>query len=120
MQCLHIFVCCMKDYLKLPLRENPDHFVLHVGKNDLDSDQSPDLIAKSIVDVASSLKTDNHDVTISNIITLNDLNERNFLFSDHSKNFKSQHLSGSKLHLNRRGTHILQNTFTKVLSSIFS
>ena len=65
-------VRCMKDYLKPSLRENPDHFVLHVGANDLDSDQSPDLIAKSIVDVVSSLKTDKHDVTISSIITRND------------------------------------------------
>ena len=85
MQCLHTFVRCMKACLKLPLGENPDHFVLHVDKNDLDSDQSPDLIAKSIADVPSSLKTDNHDVTISNIITLNDLNKIIFLFIDHSK-----------------------------------
>ena len=129
-------VRCMKDYLKSYLRENPDHLVLHVITNDLDSDRSPDLIAKSIVDVASSLKTDKHDVTISNIITRNDhfmakaneVNkcltelcfERNFLLIDHSKSLKSQHLNGSKLHLNRRGTPILQNTFTKVLSSIFS
>ena len=56
----------MKDYLK------PDYFVLHVGTNDLDSDRSPDLIAKSIVNVASSLKSDKHDVTILNIITRND------------------------------------------------
>ena len=62
----------MKDYLKPSLRENPDNFVLHVGTNDLDSDQSPDLIGKSIVDVASSLKTDQHDVTISSIVTRND------------------------------------------------
>ena len=57
-------VRCMKDYLKPSLRENPDHFVLHVGTDDLDSDRSPDLIAKSIVNVASSLKTDKHEVTI--------------------------------------------------------
>ena len=97
---------------------------------------SPDLIAKSIVDVVSSLKSDKHDVTISKIITRNDrfmakaneVNkcltelcfERNFLLIDHSKTLKPQHLNGSKLHLNRRGTPILQNTFTKVLSSIFS
>ena len=127
---------CMKDYLKPPLRQNPDHFVLHVGTNDLESDRSPDLIAKSIVDVAPSLKSDNHDVTISNIITRNDrfmaeANEvnkcltelcfkRNFLLIGHSKTLKSQHLNGRKLHLNRRGTPILQNTFTKVLSNIFS
>ena len=94
----------MRDYLKSFLRENPDHFVLHVGTNDLDFDQLPDLIAKSIVDVASSLKTDKHDVTISNIITRNDcfmakankVNkyltklcfERKFLLIDHSKNLK--------------------------------
>ena len=116
-------VRCMKDYLKPSLRENPDHFVLHVGTNDLDSDRSLDLIEKSIVDVASSLKTDKCDVTISNIIIQNDcfmakaneVNksltelcfERNFLLIDHSKTLKLQLLNGSKLHLNRRGTPML-------------
>ena len=128
-------VRCMKDHLKPSLRENPDHFVLHVSINDLDYYRLPDLIPKSIVNVASSLKTDKHDVTISNIITRNDrfmekaneVNkylpelcfERSFLLIDHSKTIKYQHFNGSKLHLNRRSTPILQNTFTKVLSSIF-
>ena len=95
---------CMKDYLKPFSRENSDHFVLHGGTNDLDSDWSPDLIAKSIVDFASSLKTGKLDVTISSIITQNDrfmakaneVNkcltevcfERNFLLIDHSKTLK--------------------------------
>ena len=94
----------MKDYLKPSLRENPDHFVLRVGTNDLDSDRSPDLIAKSIVDVAPSLKTDKHDVTISDITRnerfmakANEVNkcltelcfERNILLIDHSKTLKS-------------------------------
>ena len=129
-------VRCMKNYLKPSLRENPDHFVLFVGTNDRDSDRSPNLIAKSILDVASRLKTGKHDVNISNIIRRNDrfmakANEvnrclielclqRKFLLIDHSKTLKSQHFNGSKLHLNRRGTPILQNNFTKVLSSIFS
>ena len=60
-------VHCTKDYLKPSLRKNTDHFFLYVGTNDLDSDRSPDLITKTIVNVASSLKTDKHDVTISNI-----------------------------------------------------
>ena len=64
-------VRCMKDHLKPSLRENPDHFVLHVCTNDLDSDRSLDLIAKSKVDVGSSLKINKHDVTISHI-TRND------------------------------------------------
>ena len=61
----------MKNYLKLSSRENPDSFALYIGTNDLDSDRSPDLIAKSIVDVVSSLKTIKHDVTILNIIKRN-------------------------------------------------
>ena len=51
-------VRCMKDYLKPSLRQNPDHVVLHVGTNDLDSDKDPELIAKSIVDLASTVKKD--------------------------------------------------------------
>ena len=49
-------VRCMKDHIKPTLREKPDHIVFHVGTNDLVSDRPPDLIAKSIVDVSSSMK----------------------------------------------------------------
>ena len=94
-------VRCVKDNIKPSLREKPDHIVLHVGTNDLVSDRPPDLIAKSIVDVASSMKNENHDVTVSNIIALadhfkekaNEVNdylsklcmERNIYLIDHSK-----------------------------------
>ena len=61
-------VSCMKDHIKPSLREKPDPTVLHVGTNDLVSDRPPNLIAKSIVDVASSMKKENHEVTVSNII----------------------------------------------------
>ena len=61
-------VRCMKDHIKPSLREKPDHSVFHVGTNDLASDRPPDLIAKSIVDVVSRMKSENHDVTVSNII----------------------------------------------------
>ena len=46
----------LKDRMKSSLRENPDHFVLHIGTNDRNSDRSPELIAKAITDVDSSLK----------------------------------------------------------------
>ena len=62
-------VRCMKDHIKPTLIEKLDHIVLHVGTNDLVSDRPPDLIAKSILDIASSIKNENHDVTVSNIIT---------------------------------------------------
>ena len=118
------------------LREKPDHIVLHVGTNYLVSDRPPDLIAKSIVDIASSMKNENHDVTVSNIIAradhfkekANEVNdylsklcmERNIYLIDHSKTFKTQHLNGSELHLNRRGSPILQNTVCKFFSKIFN
>ena len=60
---------------KTTLRGKPKHILLHVGANDLVSDRPPDLIAKSMVDVASSMKNENHDVNVSNIIT----------WADHSK-----------------------------------
>ena len=58
----------LKDHMKPSLRKNPHHFVLHIGTNDLNSDRSPKLIAKSITDVASSLKNDSHDVSISRVL----------------------------------------------------
>ena len=33
----------MKDNSKLPLTENPDHFILQVGTNSLNSDREPEL-----------------------------------------------------------------------------
>ena len=59
----------MKDYAKPCTREeNPDHIILHVGTNDLSSDNSPERVGKSIVD----LFQDNRKVTISGIIPRND------------------------------------------------
>ena len=62
----------MKDHKKQSLRENPDHSVLHIRKNDLKSDRSPELLAKSITVVGSNLKSDSHDVSISCIVVRND------------------------------------------------
>ena len=103
----------MEDHIRPTLTEKLNHIVLHVGTNDLVSDRQPDLIAKSIVDVASSIKNKNHDVTLSNIITgadhlkekadeVNDYlskicMERNIYLIDHSETLKTQHLTGSKL-----------------------
>ena len=95
--------------MKPSLRENPDHFVLHIGTNDLNSDRSPELIAKSITDVGSSLKNDSHDVSISSIVVRNDkfkektaqdnenlerlCAERNIYFINHAKNILPKHLT---------------------------
>ena len=59
---------CINDYIKQPVRNSSDHFILHVGTNDMSSDKSPEEIARSIIDLATSTKNENHDVSISNII----------------------------------------------------
>ena len=43
---------CLKDYSKPSQRENSDHYILHVGTNDLGLDRSPELITKSVIDLA--------------------------------------------------------------------
>lgn len=60
----------MNDYVKPSVRDSPDHFILHVGTNDLSSDKSPEEIARSKIDLATSIKNEKHDVNISNIIIL--------------------------------------------------
>ena len=74
--CKRLFRCqrkvCIKDYMKSFLRERLDHLVLHVGKNDLDSERQPDLIAKSIANVVGTLKSEKHDVSISVIRVRNE------------------------------------------------
>ena len=55
-------VCCVKDYLNSSLSKNLGHSILHVGTNSLDIHKGLKLKAKSIVDVACSLKNESHDV----------------------------------------------------------
>ena len=63
----------MKDYTKPCTREeNPDHIILHVGTNDLISENSLERVGKSIVDFAGNLFHDNRKVTISGIIPRNE------------------------------------------------
>ena len=45
-----------KDHVKTSVRQNLDHFILHIKATNLNSDKSLELNAKSVVDVGSSLK----------------------------------------------------------------
>ena len=65
-------VSCMEGYLKPSLRNPPDHFILHVGTNDLSSDKTPYEIAESIINLACQLKNEKHDVSVSTIISRTD------------------------------------------------
>ena len=61
----------MNYYVKPSVRSSPDHFILHVGTNDLSSEKSSEEIARSIIDLATSIKNEKH-VSISNIIRTDD------------------------------------------------
>ena len=124
---------CMKDYINPLQRENLDHYILHAGTSELCLDRSPELIAKSIIDLALTFKSESHDVSVSNIIARNysdTLNKKgcevnavlteiykkkNIYLIDNSKKIKPQRINKSKLHLNQKGSRLLSNIFKKKL-----
>ena len=118
---------CMKDYMKPSLRNAPNYFILHVGTNDLNSDKTSKSIANTIIDLATSVKNEQYDVSLSNIILGMDnskLNEKRCLvnsifaemckektyLTDYSLKITSRHLKRSKLHLHKKGSTVLSNT----------
>ena len=129
---------CMADYMKPSIRAKPNHFILHVGTNDLSSNRPPDEIAKAIIDLASELKSEKSGVSISSIIMRADkpelnkkgsevnhhlkemCNRKNFYLIDHSKKIKASHLNSSRLHLNRKGANILSSSLTQHISKVFN
>ena len=128
---------CTKDYMQPSLRNAPNHFILHVGTNDLDSDKTAKSIANTIIDLAMSMKNDQH-VSISNIILRIDntnLNEKGCLVNsilaemckeknihliEHSWKIKSHHINRGKLHLNKKGSTVLSNTFIRAIFRVFT
>ena len=57
---------------KTNLKKNPDQIILHVRTNDLASNKYPEQTAESIIDVASSLKSDTCDVLVSSLTLRNE------------------------------------------------
>ena len=47
---------CMLDYVKPSQKSTSNHFILHAGTNNLNSNQTSEVIAKGTVDFATSLK----------------------------------------------------------------
>ena len=122
-------VSCVEDYMKPSLRNPPDHFILHVGTNDLSSEKCSMKIAESIINLSCRLKNKIHDVSVSTIILRTDdkkLNEkemevnlhlkelskeRNISLTDSSRKIKAQHLNKDKLHLIKCDSRVLSNNF---------
>ena len=66
----------MVDYVKPTQRDfSPDVCLLHVGKNDLSSNKSPEQISLDILNLANSLKLDNNTVIVSRIVPHDDENK---------------------------------------------
>ena len=72
----------MLDYIKPTKRDfNPDVYLLHVGTNDLSSDNSPEQIYMDILNLGNSLKLDNNTVIVSSIVPHDDENKKKQLRS---------------------------------------
>ena len=52
----------MGDYNKSSMRDEPDHFIVHVGTNDLNSEVPSNSVAESILDLTMPLKTKTNDI----------------------------------------------------------
>ena len=107
-------VSCMVDHVKPTLRDDkPDHIILHVATNDLRTEKTASQIAKSIMDLTTSLKNNGNSVILSGIVPrFDNLNnkatevnnrlvlmyaERNIPFISHSESIDSgKHLNDSK------------------------
>ena len=121
----------MKSYILPTKRRNPGHVVIHVGKNNLESDKTPKEIAKDIYDIAQSLKTNDNmgqypalfhegiecSPKTGKVVKVNDelmeiAQSCKFGFVDHSNINPENHLNGSRLHTNKRGTAIIANNLS--------
>ena len=66
-------VKCKTDYVKPTINDfDPEHIIIHVGTNDLNSERTASQIANSIINLQQSLKSTNNTVTISLIVPRND------------------------------------------------
>ena len=109
-----------------------DGVSVNSGK-DLTTNIPIEKVAESIINLACSLKLNSCSVAISSITVRNDryrkkvaqVNrylktlciERNFELISQENIITEKHLNRSKLHLNKRGTTILSNTFREAISN---
>ena len=117
----------MEHYVKPTMKYENDLLILHFGTNDLRSEKSADDIANGIINIGTSMKTENNEIMASSIIPRADnenLDKKGSevikilinLCSLYSFNFinsntisKANHLNSSGLHLNMKGTFALAN-----------
>ena len=126
----------MVDHVKPTIRDyKPDHVILHTGTNDFRSAKTASQIARSITELATSLKDNDNSVIVSGIVPRNDnLNnkatevnnrlllmrkERKIPFITHNENIdSSKHPNESKLYLNHNGIKLFAENLSVFLKKL--
>ena len=121
---------CMEVYMKLSLRKDPNHVILHVATNDLILERTSQDIATSIVNLVFSVNGKDFDTSMSNIVLrpnnkvnthLKDMyKEKNIYMIDNTKKIKLQHINKGRRHLNKRSSNVPSSTFISELSRILT
>ena len=133
-QCSGLTTKDMMAYIKPPLKRNPDRFIIHLGTNDLRSDQDRKTIVRNVVEVANNKKTDINKVLISSIVPrLDNLNgkvchvniflkkfciENDFFYVNHGNIKPRQHCNYVGIHLNTLRSKILADNFILALNTL--
>ena len=110
----------MESYIIPTLEQNPETIIIHSGTNNLKSDSSPEKIARVIIKLATSCKTQTNKVILSSIVPRYDnpnekatrvnkclkkeCEARNICFIDHRNISPKYNCNRSGLHLNYSGT----------------
>ena len=128
---------CMKDYIKPDIIEkSPEHDVLDIETNDLDSSRMPAGTAEEIVDLAKSVKMNNSNISMSGLVpSADNFNNKDgetidrlqkmcgnssLQFINHYPSIKpNEHTNRSDLHVNRTGNSIFQLNFEKFLFNYY-
>ena len=125
----------MRHYSMPTAKRNPNTIFIHCGTNSLQTHDTPESLAQEIIDLATSLKSNDNEVIISSIICRTDEQsekvqpvnevlyarclELPFGFMDND-NIKPQHLSTRGrfpgLHLNDDGNDILFSNFVNFIN----
>ena len=59
----------MESYINPTLKQNPETIIIDTGTNDLESDSSPEVIAREIINLTMSCKTQMNEVILSSIVS---------------------------------------------------
>ena len=125
----------MESYIIPSLVQNPETIIVHSGTNHLKSDSSPEEIARDIMNLRTSCKTQTNKVISSTMIPrYRNLNEkvtrvnkypmkeceaRNICFIDHRNISPKHNCNRSRLHLNYSVTKkLIENTYFAYINLI--